>query len=559
MSNQPARMVETDGTIKTFDGGTSMNRLNDDGDIEFEEANSTLMNNPNSILAEEVDVANSTDINEDSRARLILRYIVAHFLFFVTIFLVVPFSVGCEVFFILFSLWWLATTVIEYFASRKMRPSSVAMMTKYGNSDSIKSKLQADIRYYTIQKIQETLHELSLLFIIITLLLIWDSDENAFGSIELALKVLSIFSFGAIICFRFMGFVNLATLFCSNRGPSSQIDFLTMLACYHKSSLLYVTGFKNFQLVEWEQVKFNTFEYIAGESMFFLLQVIYAARSSCNSGVMTVGIILNIVNIVVMSTYLTHGYMKSRSYFLCRKKFQSPFIRINQQEFDQYGDVFYLFLKTTRVYSVMDFSDTNLQSSDIQKISSCCNDNIIEIHMDSSHKLELGALDTLLSLLKRFPKLRCIYFGERRAFVKEGVGRGYFKNGDSYEGVWRRDIIDGRGKLHFSNGSYYEGALDKGVISGYGKLYRTDGSIKYEGDWARGKRNGIGNSFFTNGHKYEGEWREDIMDGSGRLTFPNGDILEGIWKDGHITGKAVRHYTDQSKFEGQFVDGEING
>lgn len=47
--------------------------------------------------------------------------------------------------------------------------------------------------------------------------------------------------------------------------------------------------------------------------------------------------------------------------------------------------------------------------------------------------------------------------------MKNGMGKIYFTNGDTYEGMWQNGLKHGRGIYSWSNGDYYEGAfwLDK--------------------------------------------------------------------------------------------------
>ena len=76
---------------------------------------------------------------------------------------------------------------------------------------------------------------------------------------------------------------------------------------------------------------------------------------------------------------------------------------------------------------------------------------------------------------------------------------------------------------------YYD--LEK--ISGLFKEYDDNGNLKFEGEYFKGKRNGIGKEY-------------------GKLRF------EGEYLNGERNGKGKEYYNDDKlKFEGEYLNGKI--
>ena len=56
-------------------------------------------------------------------------------------------------------------------------------------------------------------------------------------------------------------------------------------------------------------------------------------------------------------------------------------------------------------------------------------------------------------------------------------------------------------------------------MHGKGKLYYKNLTIKYEGDFANGKREGKGKYITKDGEYYIGEWLNDLKHGKGILYY----------------------------------------
>ena len=95
--------------------------------------------------------------------------------------------------------------------------------------------------------------------------------------------------------------------------------------------------------------------------------------------------------------------------------------------------------------------------------------------------------------------------------------------------------ITGKGKEYDSNNDelIFEGEYLKGKRNGLGKEYKND-KLKFEGEYLNGKRNGIGKEYFLNGKlKFEGEYlygrkkKGKEYDKYGKLLF-EGEYINGI-------------------------------
>lgn len=82
------------------------------------------------------------------------------------------------------------------------------------------------------------------------------------------------------------------------------------------------------------------------------------------------------------------------------------------------------------------------------------------------------------------------YYGQRDPITGKpnGVGTGYYTNGNKFEGEWAMGKKRGKGIYTYSSGERYEGEMGgtKGYKHGQGRLYKKDGSLKKQGRWEEG-------------------------------------------------------------------------
>ena len=51
------------------------------------------------------------------------------------------------------------------------------------------------------------------------------------------------------------------------------------------------------------------------------------------------------------------------------------------------------------------------------------------------------------------------------------------------------------------------------------------------GDYAKNKKQGLGEFIYPDGSKYEGNWQDDLRNGHGKYTYVNSDTYEGEWNN----------------------------
>ena len=102
--------------------------------------------------------------------------------------------------------------------------------------------------------------------------------------------------------------------------------------------------------------------------------------------------------------------------------------------------------------------------------------------------------------------------------------------------------------------------LKNGKKNGKAKeYYEYDDTLKFEGIYLNGERNGKGKEYDYEGRlDFEGEYLNGEKNGKGKKYYENGKlILEGEYKNGELNGK-VKEYDENGKleFEGEYVYGK---
>ena len=136
-------------------------------------------------------------------------------------------------------------------------------------------------------------------------------------------------------------------------------------------------------------------------------------------------------------------------------------------------------------------------------------------------------------------------------------------NGLSYRGEWRNDKPNGGGRMEFPNHDIYEGEWKDGLMDGEG-IYRFYDPKKdeyissYEGQFAEGKRPGVGRMTFPDHTFYVGQWQADKRVGNGFATFTNGDSFQGLWKDNQMM-RGVYALANGDRYDGEITEGKFSG
>lgn len=75
-------------------------------------------------------------------------------------------------------------------------------------------------------------------------------------------------------------------------------------------------------------------------------------------------------------------------------------------------------------------------------------------------------------------------------------------------GHWKDDVRSGQGTYTYSNGDIYDGNWSNNLRHGMGTYTYIASSVKYEGGWVNGKKEGTGELVFAN-YIYKGHFSGD--------------------------------------------------
>jgi hypothetical protein len=115
-----------------------------------------------------------------------------------------------------------------------------------------------------------------------------------------------------------------------------------------------------------------------------------------------------------------------------------------------------------------------------------------------------------------------------------------YKDGSSYDGIWKNNLENGNGIHKDISGWTYTGEFKNGIKNGYGKITYKDGSY-YEGLWKNNLKYGQGTHTYFDAQgkyfgKYMGEFLADKRNGKGEFIYASGYKQTGLWKDDSFLG-----------------------
>ncbi|XP_061353907.1 phosphatidylinositol 4-phosphate 5-kinase 9 [Gastrolobium bilobum] len=150
------------------------------------------------------------------------------------------------------------------------------------------------------------------------------------------------------------------------------------------------------------------------------------------------------------------------------------------------------------------------------------------------------------------------YSGSLLGNIPEGQGTYVWTDGCVYEGEWRRGMRNGIGKIKWSSGAGYEGEFSGGYIHGTGTYIGSDNLI-YKGRWRLNLKHGLGYQVYPNGDIFEGSWMQGTPEGPGKYTWANGNVYMGNMKGGRMSGKGTLTWINGDSFEGSWLNGMMHG
>lgn len=163
------------------------------------------------------------------------------------------------------------------------------------------------------------------------------------------------------------------------------------------------------------------------------------------------------------------------------------------------------------------------------------------------------------------------YNGKR----KNGFGIERYRNGSVYIGDFSENEISGRGMLILNGGKIpnvkyavvYVGNWLKGKKNGSGTCYDTDGNVVYQGKFSNDKplkqnaTTTVSKRFSmlsVENDLYLGEVLDGIPDGFGLTVREDGSIIYGSKKQGQWQGTCMTYYSPDVWEVGQWKNGEYN-
>lgn len=180
------------------------------------------------------------------------------------------------------------------------------------------------------------------------------------------------------------------------------------------------------------------------------------------------------------------------------------------------------------------------------------------------------------------------YIGEFKEGEISGVGVCYYTNGSKYSGQWKNRFPEGKGTKTYADGTKRSGswlkgqAIDEGgnIIeftakgetqndgtdiqtgclsgdceNGEGIFAYADGS-KYDGQFKKGKQEGIGTRFYANGNKHVGAFSDNHPHGNGALYANDGTVSKGEWNEGEYVGNSFVDKGVEGCIEGNCENGK---
>lgn len=134
------------------------------------------------------------------------------------------------------------------------------------------------------------------------------------------------------------------------------------------------------------------------------------------------------------------------------------------------------------------------------------------------------------------------YEGGLKNDHKHGIGIMKFADGRVFEGEYRRGQMV-KGKMTYQDGSVYGGGWVDGMRHGRGKCIFVDGS-EYDGEFSEGNFHGHGKMTWNDGGWYVGEWCDGEMHGKGKEIRPDGSLRhDGEW----ARGQPIRATTESRR------------
>ena len=184
----------------------------------------------------------------------------------------------------------------------------------------------------------------------------------------------------------------------------------------------------------------------------------------------------------------------------------------------------------------------------------------------------------LFSNIKEKIKLKLINYNKKLQKLNDISLYNYKYFSDSY--ITYETETKGKQFNRYFNNLEFEGEYLKGKRNGKGKEYASEGIKKFEGEYLNGKRHGYGKEYINLKLRFEGEYLKGERNGRGKeYDLDTGELIfegeylngkkwngKGYNENGNIIyelnngkGKVKEYFNRELIFEGDYLNGERNG
>ena len=139
------------------------------------------------------------------------------------------------------------------------------------------------------------------------------------------------------------------------------------------------------------------------------------------------------------------------------------------------------------------------------------------------------------------------YTGNFYKGVRNGLGKITYNSGSSYEGFFNLGQKEGKGIFIYKSKNFYIGDWKKDLKNGFGKIYWQDQKQIYKGYWKDNHQEGLGYQIWEENpgemrifnNRYIGFYKKGKREGLGIFYYSNGEIYIGDWLDDKKHGFGI--------------------
>lgn len=160
------------------------------------------------------------------------------------------------------------------------------------------------------------------------------------------------------------------------------------------------------------------------------------------------------------------------------------------------------------------------------------------------------------------PEKKHIFIGLKINNLKNGFGLDIFKTFNSYyfgQFVNGKRVGIAKYTINYKNSNYkYEGEIEGFHASGYGRYINYETNLKYEGEWKNSLKDGIGIEEYNN-NLYQGNFLKGKRNGIGKYFWEKDIYYHGEWNDNLMEGRGIYYFSKDAFYEGNFKNNKIEG